>query len=149
MTPKWDMRHLSIIAFWHLNYEKISVRCGSQWNSFQIIHKFERSFIVMAENARKKIRFCQYMQPIFRQILLQWTSTMLFLKVYALVKPLTVFHIKKFLSHVNTLLFICPIIANKYIPGSHASLLCKFNCYALGCLVVFCKKVGEQMVQIL
>ena len=69
------MRYLSIIACWHLNYDKISVKRGVgliKVVSVQkiqivslIIHKFDRRFIVTAKNARKKIRFCQYLWSIF------------------------------------------------------------------------------------
>jgi len=55
-------------------------------------------------------------------------------------------HLIVYLSHVT---IVCPIIESKYIPGSHTSLLRQFICYALGCLVVCYKQVGEQMVQIL
>jgi len=54
-------------------------------------------------------------------------------------------HLIVYLSHIT---IVCPIIASKYIPGSHTSFLCQFISYALGCLVVCCKQVGEQIIQI-
>ena len=83
---------------------------------------------------------------------------MLFLKVHAcfceafniVVHDQKVFiicqHLIVYLSHIT---IVCPIIASPYVPGSHRKLLCQFNCYALSCLVLSCKQVGEQMVQIL
>ena len=50
------------------------------------------------------------------------------------------------LLHLLSFVGICPIIASNYIPVSHTNLLCQFICYALGCLVIWCKQVGEQMV---
>ena len=54
-------------------------------------------------------------------------------------------HLIVYLSHFT---IVCSIIAINHIPESHTNLLYQFNCYALGCLVVCCKQVDEQMVQI-
>ena len=54
------MRHLSTIACWHLNYDKIADKGGVglikvvSVQKFQFVAQIERRFIVTAENARKK-----------------------------------------------------------------------------------------------
>ena len=60
----------------------------------------------------KKSDFVNICGQFFRQILLQWTSTMLFLKVATSFCEAfdIVFHDQKVFSYVNTLLFIYPIL---------------------------------------
>ena len=97
-----------------------------------------------AENARKKsdlVKICGHFLDKYdcndrRQCCFSKYITII--KVFIICQ-----HLIAYLSHINIL---CPIIANSYIPGSHTNLLCQFDCYAFGCLVVCCKQVGEQMV---
>ena len=73
------MRHLSIIiACWHLNYDKISVKGGVGLIKVVVCKKFESSLKSYTNlkgsslwqlKMQGKIWFCQYLQPIFRQIL--------------------------------------------------------------------------------
>jgi len=79
------------------------------------MHKIERKFIVTAENARKK-DFVKICGQFFRQILLLWPSTMLFLKVRTCFWEAfdIVFHNHESFYHMSTpyshITIMCPII---------------------------------------
>ena len=79
-----------------------------------------------AENARKKIRFYQYLRPIFLANIIAMnvdnavSQSTCFCEAFDLVfRDQKVFimcqHLIVYLSHIT---IVCPIIASKYIPGS-------------------------------
>ena len=136
------MRHLSIIACWHLNYDKIAVKGGVGLIKFVSVQKNSNCLLNHAQIwkevhcdgqkcYKKKSDFVNiYGQCFLGKYYCNECRQCCFSK-YMLLLSLwhSFFMIKKFLScqhlivYLSHITIVCPIIASKYIPGSHTSLL--------------------------